>query len=166
MKPIETIGELETAMNGLQACDAKINKAAARLSAEIAERREKMNADLGTTVNERARLQNVIEQFAWDNKTNPEIFPAGKKSLALAAGTISFKIGDISVTLKKGTTTEKVIELARGMKLGEIVRVKEEIDKKTVKDLIDEEKITDDILKQLGLVVNQSENLTIKLNDQ
>jgi len=162
---IETIGDLESAMNDLQACDAQMNKKSAQLSEDIANLREEMNEELGDTVSKRALLQNAIEQFAWDNKVNPDIFPMGKKSLILNAGTISFKSGPLSIALKKGTKTEQVVETAKALKL-KIIRISEELDKDAVKDLIESEKITDEVLKQLGLVANQSENLTIKLNDQ
>lgn len=161
---IETLGDLEERMNELQMAEAAVKKESAALADRIADLRLAMNGRLGETLEKKTLLQNAIEQFAWDNRTNTEIFPAGKRSLALQSGTISFKMGPLSIALKKGSKTADVIEAAKALKL-KIIRTSEELDKDAVKDLIDAEKITDETLKQLGLVANQSENLTIKLND-
>lgn len=162
---LKTITDVESAMNALQVADAAINKEAAQLAEDVANLRSAMTARLGNTLTQKVELQSAIEQFAWDNKSNPEYFPAGKRSIALQAGTISFKMGPLSITLKKGIKTDSVIKQAIALKL-KIIRISEELDKDAVKDLIESEHINDETLKQLGLVANQSENLTIKLNDQ
>lgn len=166
IKTIESLTDLEAAMNRLQGCDAIVKKAAAKLSEDVAKMRDKMMDEIGEFAEQHKRLQNIIEEFAIGNRANPEIFPSGKKSLELHAGVISFRTGPLSIALKKGTKTEQVIAAAKSLKL-DIIRMPEpELDKDAVKELVKEGEIDDDMLKKLGLVANQSETLNIKLNDQ
>jgi phage host-nuclease inhibitor protein Gam len=165
IKRIESISDLESSMNRLQGIDAEIKREEAALSSKIAVDREQMNNRIGPICEERVRIQNMIEEFAIGHKSDPEIFPAGKKSLVLTAGTIGFKLGPLSIALKKGTKTEKVLEAAKRLRLKIIRTPDPELDKAAVKDLVEDGTIDDAILKDLGLVVNQSETLTIKLND-
>lgn len=167
LKVIETITDVEAAMNRMQICDAHVRKESAHFARDIAEVREAMMENIADEAEEFKRLQNMIEEFATKNRTNPEIFPVGKKSLELQAGVISFRTGPLSIAQKKGMKLEQIIANAKALKMTDIIRMGDpELDKAAVKELIESGEIDDDMLKKLGLVANQSETLNIKLNDQ
>lgn len=164
IKQITCIADMESAMNEMQKSDAKVREAYAKFSAEIAERRSELDAQLGTDSTRKIELEGMIQDYVDKNKAT--IFPAGKKSLELPAGTISIRLGPLSIAMKKGTKLDSVIATAKRLKLKITRTPPEELDKDAVKELISDEVINDATLKELGLVANQSETITIKLNDQ
>lgn len=165
LQVIETLADAERAMSRLQVCDANVKKMEAEHATKVAGMREAMVDQCAEDADEAKRLTNLLEEFATSNRKNTEIFIPGKKSLDLLSGTISFRTGALSISLKKGTKTEEVLDTAKKLKL-DIIRIADpELDKSAVKDLIEEGTITDDVLKKLGLVATQSETCTVKIND-
>lgn len=164
VKTINSIADLETAMNEMQKLDAGVREAYAQLSADIAKRRGEIDDKLGKDNARKIELENLIQEFVDKNKA--DVFPSGKKTLELPAGTISLRLGPLSIALKKGTKTEAVVAAAKRLKLAILRQPPEELDKDAVKELIADGVIDDEKLKALGLVTNQSETITIKLNDQ
>lgn len=164
IKQVTSIADLESAMNEMQKCDAKVREAYAQLSADIASKRTELDEKLGIDAARKIELETMIQDYVDKNKA--VIFPAGKKSIELPAGTISIRLGPLSIAMKKGTKVDAVIAAAKRLKLKITRTPPEELDKDAVKDLINDEVINDATLKELGLVANQSETITIKLNDQ
>jgi phage host-nuclease inhibitor protein Gam len=163
IKTINGIADLESAMNEMQIIDAKMRGEYAMLSDRIAKDRESVNEKLSGDVNRHAELAAMIEQYAF--KFKGDLFSAEKKSLKLNAGTISLRLGPMSIKLKKGSKTEKVLEAAKRLKLAIIRNPAPELDKDAVKELIETGEIDQNVLGDLGLVAEQSETITIKLND-
>lgn len=160
---IETLVDVEEAMNELQKLEAQMATEVADANTKIAVIRASVTPEI-TSLEERVtRLRNSLETWAHNNRQDDELFPEGRKTL-LKAGIISFRTGAQSVTIKKGWDTEDVVEAAKDLGIKSVLKQPApELDKTAVKKLYNQGKIEDNDLKKLGLEITQTESVTITL---
>jgi phage host-nuclease inhibitor protein Gam len=164
MRSIVTLKDVENAMNELQQLEAQAAAAAANANSKIAEIRDEYTPSVAPLEEKAKRLRNAIESWAEDNRDDEELFPKGRKSIELNAGTISIRAGAPSLVLRKGKSTDDVIELLKehGIKAG--IKVADpSLDKTAIKKLYDQGKLDDNDLKKLGLEITQTESVNIEL---
>jgi phage host-nuclease inhibitor protein Gam len=163
-KILKSIAEVEEAMNELQREEAKLEVKMGEANTKIADVRDEFKDETATIEERVKRLRSSIESWAEDNRDDEELFPNGKKSLELQAGTISFRLGAEKVVLKKGVKTSDVIDNAQelGVK-GILSKPDPTLDKTAVKELFESGKIDAATLKKLGLEITQDETLKIDL---
>lgn len=164
MRSIVTLKDVENALNELQQLEAQAAAEAAEVNKKIAVVRDEYTPTVAPLEEKAKRLRNAIVAWAEDNREDEEIFPKGRKSIELNAGTISIRAGAPSLVLRKGKSTEDVIELLKenGVKAG-IKLADPTLDKTAIKKLYDQGKLDDDDLKKLGLEMTQSESVNIEL---
>lgn len=164
-KVLANIADVEEAMNELQNVTASLDIKTGKANQKIAEIRNGMIEDVASLEEQKKRLSSAIESWADAHREDSELFPNGKKSLDLQAGTISFRLGAPKVVLRKKIKMVDVI--ARAIENGFrkiLTKPEPELDKKAVKDLYDDGDLTDDDLKTLGLDITQDESVKIDLN--
>jgi phage host-nuclease inhibitor protein Gam len=162
---LETLADVESAMNELQRTDAQLELATATADQQIATIRDGVTGTVAPLEQKQKQLRASIEAWAEEYRNDPEIFPNGAKTIDLQAGSISFRLGAQKVVLRKKTKLADVIERAlASVRFKKILSTPSpELDKTAVKDLYEDGKLSDEDMKELGLEITQDESLTIKL---
>jgi phage host-nuclease inhibitor protein Gam len=165
-KILNTVADVEMALNELQECEAEIELASADANKKIASTRNTVVPEIAEREEQAKRLRTAIENWAEAHRDDEELFPAGKKSLELRAGTIAFRTSAPSLVLRDGWKSEDVIaELeeteATFIKRTAIKAGSPSLDKAAIKKLYDQGKIDAKTLKSLGLEIKQDETLTV-----
>lgn len=163
MKKLTTIADVEIAMNQLLTRRSEIDELSAETNEAIAAERSKLVPKVSALEEEATRIEHAIEAWANEHREDEELF-GEKKSLELRSGTIAFRLGAESLTLRKGFSTDDVVERLKeeGIKNG-IKQADPTLDKSAIKKLVDQGKIDEKTLKALGLEITQSESFTLTL---
>jgi phage host-nuclease inhibitor protein Gam len=164
-KQLESMADVELALNELQEVEAKIDLETAGANKDIANIRTTIVPSVSKLEEQATRIRNSIETWAEGSRDDEGIFPKGKKTLELRAGTISFRESAPSLVLLEGWKSDDVlVELKDADAIIRKAGIKEAIptlDKTAIKKLYDQGKIDDKTLRSLGLKITTSETLTV-----
>jgi phage host-nuclease inhibitor protein Gam len=164
-KSLESVADVELALNELQEVEAKIDLETAGANQDIANIRTTIVPSVSKLEEQAKRIRSTIETWAEGNREDEGIFPKGKKTLELQAGTISFRESASSLVLLDGWKSDDVlVELKDADAIIRKAGIKEAVptlDKTGIKKLYDQGKLDDKALRALGLKMMTSETLTV-----
>lgn len=166
-KILKTVADVETAMNELVRSKAALDKRTAEANMKIADIRDEYTEDISALEEEVKRLESSIETWADEHRDDEELFPNGKKSFELQAGTISFRKGAAKVVLAKRKKLADVVEFLANITHKSKALWKQflttpapTLDKSAVKKAYDEGDVTDEDLAEIGLAIEEGEETT------
>ncbi|HEY3874795.1 MAG TPA: host-nuclease inhibitor Gam family protein [Candidatus Kapabacteria bacterium] len=161
MKKLNSIAEVESAMNTMQRAKANLDKKTAEANSKIATVRDAYTDETATFEEEVKRLESQIIEWAENNRSDAELFPNGKKSLELQAGTISFRKGAAKVVLRKKKKLADIIDFLNSSRKelfkSFLSQPDPQLDKSAVKEAYDEGEISDEDLATIGLQIEEGE---------
>ena len=164
-KSLESLADVELALNELQEIEAKIELETAGANQDIANIRTTIVPTVSKLEEQAKRIRTNIETWAEGNREDEELFPKGRKTLELQAGTITFRESAPSLVLLDGWKVNDVVEELQdadaAIKKAGIKLADPTLDKTGIKKLYDQGKIDDKTLKSLGLKMTTSETLTV-----
>jgi phage host-nuclease inhibitor protein Gam len=165
-----SVADVEKAMNSLQRAKATLDKKTAEANSKIATLRDDYSDEIAMFEENVKRLDSQIIAWAETKRTDEELFPNGKKSLDLQAGTISFRKGTAKVVLRKKKKLADVIQALSNTRkeLWKTFLSQPDplLDKSAVKEAYDDGDITDEDLAAIGLQIDEGEETpSIKLKE-
>lgn len=169
-KELKSIAEVEQAMNQLQRTRASLDKKTAETNSKIATVRDEYTESIADLEEEAKRLESQLEAWAEEHRGDEELFPNGKKTLDLQAGTISFRKGNAKVVLRKKTKLADVIQFLSNTRkelFKSFLSMPDPVlDKSAVKEAYDGGEIDADDLQAIGLQIDEGEETaSIKLKE-
>jgi len=164
-KILVSLADVESALNELQTVEAEIEAESAEANKVIAQARTQIVPTIAENEGLAKRLRTAIENWAEEHRNDEELFPAGRKTLELRAGTIAFRQSAPSLVLMPGWKTEDVVaelkDADAAVKKAGIKTPDPTLDKTAIKKLYDQGKIDAKGLKALGLEIQTTESLSI-----
>ena len=118
---IDKIGESQRA---LQTLEAEMNNKVSAIKSEYGLRAEPHVAEIKSLA---AGVQVYCDAHRGELTQNMKV-----KFARLAAGEVTWRLGNPTVRLKKGISEETILQLLRGLKRTEFIRSKDELDKEAV----------------------------------
>ncbi len=162
-KTLNTLADVELAMNQLQRTRAEINAKTSHAYIEIADIRDGIVKDISSLEEDAKRLEASLETWAEENRE--DYFQGESKTLDLHAGTISFRMGTPALVLLEGWKTNDVVDELKkadaAIKKAGIKQPDPTLDKTAIKKLYDQGKIDDKTLRSLGLAIKQEESILL-----
>lgn len=169
-KNLNSIGDVELAMNELQRKKAELDIKMGNANLSIAIIRDKAVDECSPIEEEIKRLESAVEAWAEKNRDDEELFPKGKKSFEFQAGTVAFRESAPSLELIDGWDADEVLEALRGDDIDAAIRkagikvADPSLDKTALKNLVLKGKIDNETLASLGLGMKIKESFSITLN--
>ena len=156
--------DAESNMNALALIAAAKQVMCGRMDKEILAVKEKYAAQIGEADGTMQVIAQKLEVWA---TANPTEFPKGRKSLALLAGTIGFRIDTPSLApMNKAFTWAKILATITAKKWRKFIRTKVEVDKDAILaragTLEKPTKFQREVLPLLGLKVVQNEKFFVE----
>ena len=161
---ITTRDEAEAVLNNLALTDNNKRKITALMDAEILAAKNKYQSQLAEC---ELAISNYWQQLnAWAD-AHPEIFPKGRKSVAMLSGTIGFRTDTPSlVLLNRSFTWAKVLAALIKARWRKFIRTKIEVDKEAILSrcgtLEKPTKFQRTVLPELGLKILQEDNFFVE----
>lgn len=152
---IDSYEELDDALLLIANYEADLHKSEADLNKELQEVKERYDNLTAKTQGEWAKLNDAIETFCKNNKSD---FEGDKRSRALTHGRVGFRNNPPKcVQLNKKWKVESSIAFIKELFKGKYIRTKPEINKEAILADYAKEKLTDTDLAGVGLRIDQEE---------
>jgi phage host-nuclease inhibitor protein Gam len=127
---ITTRDEAEAVMNDLALAVNKQRKIAARRDNAILKINDEYATDLADCETTITAKSDTLRAWA---ESQPEVFPKGRKSLTLLAGTLGFRTGTPKLAvLSRAWNWDKVLAMLQSLKHSAYIRTKTEVDKDAI----------------------------------
>lgn len=148
----ELLGELVTAI----ILKNKAQTAMDRKLTEIRKEYEEKLAGIGQVIEEKTELLHC-----WASN-NPDEFPKDRKSLEMVHGMIGFRTGTSALKPRLKKTWKKILETIKELKLTDLIRSKEEVNKELIISEYTQGKMTLARLVEIGVEVVKEESFFVE----